>query len=89
MRFIPAVSLVQVQLPLPYPDNGDGDNSVPAKFTGPVGQVVKTPAFHAGDRGSSPLRVTNNKSFRTAPALKFLFFAVDNQTLTCYTTLYQ
>ena len=23
-----------------------------------VGQVVKTPAFHAGDTGSSPVRVT-------------------------------
>jgi len=26
----------------------------------PVGQVVKTPPFHGGNRGSSPLRVTNN-----------------------------
>jgi hypothetical protein len=24
----------------------------------PVGQVVKTPPFHGGNRGSSPLRVT-------------------------------
>ena len=24
---------------------------------GPVGQVVKTPPFHGGNRGSSPLRV--------------------------------
>ena len=27
-------------------------------FTRPVGQVVKTPPFHGGNRGSSPLRVT-------------------------------
>ena len=25
----------------------------------PVGQVVKTPPFHGGNRGSNPLRVTN------------------------------
>ena len=28
----------------------------------PVGQAVKTPAFHAGNRGSSPLRVTIHAS---------------------------
>jgi hypothetical protein len=26
-------------------------------FVWPVGQVVKTPPFHGGNRGSSPLRV--------------------------------
>ena len=35
------------------------------KDTWPVGQAVKTPAFHAGNRGSSPLRVTNNIQRRT------------------------
>ncbi len=28
-------------------------------YVWPVGQVVKTPPFHGGNRGSSPLRVTN------------------------------
>ena len=28
--------------------------------TRPVGQGVKTPPFHGGNRGSNPLRVTNN-----------------------------
>ena len=31
----------------------------------PVGQAVKTPPFHGGIRGSSPLRVTNNFQRRT------------------------
>ena len=43
MRFIPAVSLVRIQLPLPiWPD----------------GQEVKTPPFHGGIGGSIPPRVT-------------------------------
>ena len=30
--------------------------------TRPVGQVVKTPPFHGGNMGSSPVRVTNKKT---------------------------
>ena len=44
MRFIPAVSLVQIQLPLPI---------------WLLGQVVKTPPSHGGYRGSNPLGVTS------------------------------
>ena len=33
--------------------------SRPAWATWPVGQVVKTPPFHGGNTGSSPVRVTN------------------------------
>ena len=32
--------------------------------TRPVGQVVKTPPFHGGNMGSSPVRVTKNKTHR-------------------------
>ena len=31
---------------------------LPAPFIRPVGQVVKTPPFHGGNMGSSPVRVT-------------------------------
>ena len=37
--------------------------------TRPVGQVVKTPPFHGGNMGSSPVRVT-----RSAPAKQERFF---------------
>jgi hypothetical protein len=46
MRFIPAVSLVQIRPPLPNLN------------IRPIGQAVKTPPFHGGNRGSSPLWVT-------------------------------
>ena len=44
MRFIPAVSAVQIRSPLP--------------LFWPHGQAVKTPPFHGGIRGSSPRGVT-------------------------------
>ena len=67
MRFIPAVSPVQIQVPLPDPKDGTcrllglsfGKGPRPAWATWPVGQVVKTPPFHGGNTGSSPVRVTN------------------------------
>ena len=43
MRFIPAVSLVRIQLPLPLR---------------PGGQAVKTPPFHGGNTSSILVRVT-------------------------------
>ncbi len=46
MRFIPAVSLVQIRLPLPF---------------WPDGQAVKTPPFHGGNTGSIPVRVTTQR----------------------------
>ena len=42
-------------------NGSEGSNpslSVRLIFIRPVGQVVKTPPFHGGNRGSSPLRVT-------------------------------
>jgi hypothetical protein len=50
MRFIPAVSLVQIRPPLP--------STSESKLIWPIGQAVKTPPFHGGNRGSSPLWVT-------------------------------
>ena len=44
MRFIPAVSLVRIQLPLPK--------------GGPMVKRSKTPPFHGGNTGSIPVRVT-------------------------------
>ena len=45
MRFIPAVSAVQIRSPLPN--------------NRPHGQAVKTSPFHGGIRGSNPRGVTN------------------------------
>ncbi len=36
--------------------------SSPIAATRPVGQVVKTPPFHGGNMGSSPVRVTKKQS---------------------------
>ena len=66
MRFIPAVSPVQIQVPLPDPKDGTcrllglsfGKGPRPAWATWPVGQVVKTPPFHGGNTSSSLVRVT-------------------------------
>ena len=52
MRFIPAVSPVQIQVPLPVPVG------IALRETWPVGQVVKTRPFHGCNMGSSPVRVT-------------------------------
>ena len=52
MRFIPAVSLVRIRLPLPFR---------------PVGQAVKTPPFHGGNMGSIPVRVTTRQGVRRWP----------------------
>ena len=54
MRFIPAVSPVRIQVPLP--DKGAAIFTAP--FIWPVGQAVKTPPFHGGNMGSIPVRVT-------------------------------
>ena len=45
MRFIPAVSAVQIRSPLPY-------------SLRPHGQAVKTSPFHGGNPGSNPGEVT-------------------------------
>ena len=54
MRFIPAVSPVQIQVPLPC---STGCESIPCLIW-PVGQVVKTRPFHGCNMGSNPVRVT-------------------------------
>ena len=61
MRFIPAVSPVRIQSPLPSPARCESISPVPFKGTllRPVGQVVKTRPFHGCNMGSSPVRVTN------------------------------
>ena len=57
MRFIPAVSLVQIQLqpPLRLPCRALRDKAI---FYGPVVKRPKTPPFHGGNTGSNPVRVT-------------------------------
>ena len=58
MRFIPAVSPVQIQVPLPY-SHGVGLHPVGTlQIIWPVGQVVKTRPFHGCNMGSNPVRVT-------------------------------
>ena len=57
MRFIPAVSPVQIQSPLPC--TGEMHRISPVPRLWPVGQVVKTRPFHGCNMGSSPVRVTN------------------------------
>ena len=57
MRFIPAVSPVQIQSPLPC--TGEMHRVSPVPRLWPVGQVVKTRPFHGCNMGSSPVRVTN------------------------------
>ena len=42
----------------------------------PVGQAVKTPPFHGGNMGSSPVRVTSKFLNRTSFGLGFLLFGV-------------
>ena len=42
-----------------------------APFIWPVGQVVKTPPFHGGNMGSSPVRVTKIKAVRKSGLLLF------------------
>ena len=54
MRFIPAVSPVQIQVPLPC---STGCENIPCLIW-PVGQVVKTRPFHGCNMGSNPVRVT-------------------------------
>ena len=54
MRFIPAVSPVQIQVPLPNKRR----TAVRFYIKRPGGQAVKTPPFHGGNTGSSPVRVT-------------------------------
>ena len=39
-----------------------GADVSPAPFLRPVGQEVKTPPFHGGNMGSSPVRVTKEKA---------------------------
>ncbi len=41
----------------------------PAPSLRPVGQVVKTPPFHGGNMGSSPVRVTKKERVRTGLSL--------------------
>ena len=61
MRFIPAVSPVRIQSPLPSTGETLGRLAGPpsAKIR-PVGQVVKTRPFHGCNMGSSPVRVTTS-----------------------------
>ena len=40
-----------------------------ASFFRPVGQVVKTPPFHGGNMGSSPVRVTKKERIRSGFSL--------------------
>ena len=68
MRFIPAVSPVRIQVPLPK----DAAYRHPAaSFFWPVGQVVKTPPFHGGNMGSSPVRVTKKERESDPDSLSF------------------
>ena len=61
MRFIPAVSPVQIQSPLPYsPEMCGISGESPFSKIRPVGQVVKTRPFHGCNMGSSPVRVTTS-----------------------------
>ena len=41
----------------------------------PVGQAVKTPPFHGGNMGSSPVRVTSKSLNRTSFGLGILLFS--------------
>ena len=60
MRFIPAVSPVRIQSPLP--STGETRERLAghplSKQRRPVGQVVKTRPFHGCNMGSNPVRVT-------------------------------
>ena len=62
MRFIPAVSPVRIQSPLP--STGETRERLAghplSKQRRPVGQVVKTRPFHGCNMGSSPVRVTTS-----------------------------
>ena len=62
MRFIPAVSPVRIQSPLP--STGEMRERLAghplSKQRRPVGQVVKTRPFHGCNMGSSPVRVTTS-----------------------------
>ena len=50
-----------------------GADVSPAPFIRPVGQVVKTPPFHGGNMGSSPVRVTKKDSSTEGGAVLFAF----------------
>ena len=61
MRFIPAVSPVQIQSPLPHRRDAKASlRYTLEKGIRPVGQVVKTRPFHGCNMGSSPVRVTTS-----------------------------
>ena len=62
MRFIPAVSPVRIQSPLPSTGETPtaSHQSPPSAKRRPVGQVVKTRPFHGCNMGSSPVRVTTS-----------------------------
>ena len=60
MRFIPAVSPVQIQSPLPFSPEMHSISGDPLSKKRPVGQVVKTRPFHGCNMGSSPVRVTTS-----------------------------
>ena len=53
------MSLVQVQLPLPFKNYGVIRFHIAKR---PGGQAVKTPPFHGGNTGSIPVRVTTSPS---------------------------
>ena len=69
MRFIPAVSPVRIQVPLP----NKGAAIFTAPFIWPVGQAVKTPPFHGGNMGSIPVRVTSSSQATYRLRRAFLF----------------
>ncbi len=66
MRFIPAVSLVQIQLQPPF---------------GPVVKRPKTPPFHGGNTSSNLVRVTKKRSLHFMCELPFLLFRDSNRTV--------
>ena len=70
IRFIPEVSPVRIQVPLPIKAQRNA-----APFLRPVGQVVKTPPFHGGNMGSSPVRVTKTTGSAIGGACRFVYLS--------------
>ena len=50
-----------------------------APFIWPVGQVVKTPPFHGGNMGSSPVRVTKINQSTEGGLIYFAYFPRDSK----------
>ena len=71
-RFIPAVSLVRIQLKPP---------------SRPGGQEVKTPPFHGGNTGSIPVRVTKDFRSCLLLSISCFLFLQNIKTINFPTTL--